>query len=91
MKHRGPRPRGAETEYVAAARSLFPVLVLIRMVEFVLVRSRHVMPAGAFVLTLRGVLADLGVTLIVGAVLVLPVLGLSLLSRSRRAYGASRW
>ena len=78
---RRSHPEGAAAEYVITSLSVFPMLVLIRLFELVLVRSRHVIPPGVLVLTLRGLLADLAVTLVVGAVLALPILGVSLLSR----------
>lgn len=57
------------------------MLVVLRLFELFLVRSRHPIPDGAFLLTMRGLLGDVEVTLIAGAVLALPILGLTYLSR----------
>ena len=76
-----PHPPGAAAEYVVTALSLFPVLVLIRVFELALVTSRHTLPDRVAFLTLRGLLSDLSFTLVIGAVLGLPMLGLAWLSR----------
>lgn len=70
----------AAADFARTTLALFPVLVLVRAYELILVRARHPVPGDATLLFARGILSELAVTLVAGVVLALPVLGLALVA-----------
>lgn len=67
----------AAADFARASLALLPVLLLVRVYEFVAVRSAHVLPPGSAGLLARGMASDLVLVLLVAAVLALPVLVLA--------------
>ena len=71
------RPRSALGGFAATSLAWCVVLLALRVYEVALVRSSHLLPEGAAVAELRGVLSDLVFALVVAALLALPVLALT--------------
>lgn len=76
----------AAAAFTGVCISFFAVLLVVRGIEYAVVRSRHTLPAGAGWLALRGVQSDAALTLWLAALLLLPILLLSIWShRAARA------
>ncbi|MEO7457267.1 MAG: hypothetical protein ABIY52_13470, partial [Gemmatimonadaceae bacterium] len=53
------RLEGSARTHLSISAALWPVLVLVRVYELVMVRATHVLPAGTVSAGMRGVLHDL--------------------------------
>ncbi|MBA2688170.1 MAG: sulfatase-like hydrolase/transferase [Gemmatimonadaceae bacterium] len=69
--------RASAANFTRISLALFPVLLLLRAYEFLLVRAMHVIPRGVGGIVFRGLRSDLLLTLWTAALLAVPVIALA--------------
>lgn len=74
--------RGAVAEYVRTSLAFFPVVLLIRVYEYVAAGLTHTMPTLGFGGWLRLLESDISLTLVLAVVFAIPVLGIARISNA---------